>query len=130
MGILGNFLKTAAIIGASAIPGVGAVAGPVVAGALGGPGLSNKLIAGGSAAVGNALKGGEAPVGDSPISAPNADVKGTAGFASDIGGGTPFTPDMVAKDPLGQIAALQVMNGSEDLTKIFSSKRGLGLGRF
>ncbi len=124
MGILGNLLKTAAIAGASAIPTVGAVAGPAVAGALGGPGAAGKVAGAAGKAIGGKLFGGEAPLEGvaEQASAEQVGQRVSENIASQ------FTPDMVARDPIGQIAAIQIMNGSEDLSQLFSFRKGIGIG--
>lgn len=129
MGIFTNLLmpvlKTGAVIGASAIPGVGAVAGPVAAGllqagdsAIRGQGpltsLSQGAIAGGMSAgmgaLGKAFQGGEG-VADTSQFADELSITGNnPAFAQGAARGLSIAPEMTnMNDPLSQWALSDAM---------------------
>ncbi len=131
MGIFSNLLKQAAVLGISAIPGVGAIAGPIaagIAGASGGGGLKGAAQSVAGHVGGGLFKGG----GDAGVASaeatgnrvadsvaggisPGAVPAGSQGFFS---GGLSMaeqnlSPQTVARNPIGMMAYNQVLTGKE-----------------
>jgi hypothetical protein len=141
MGILGNLLKTAAVVGASAIPVIGPVAGPVVAGAVGasgGGGLKGAATAVAGNLAGGALKGGGTegnPGGSAFTQAKEGVTPSSGGLFSGAAGGVPatggdiFDPSTIVRNPLLQLASGEVMTGATNIPEMLE-KLGLGQGGF
>jgi len=124
MGILGEMLKKAAVMGVAAIPVAGPFLAPVAAAALAGPGIKNKIGAAAGQVAGS-LGGEETPSPEAASIKPDA----IAGRVADNVEAS-FDPASIQNSPLGMMAFDDVLkNGAQEGGGSFGSMLQLNLGK-